>query len=113
MDTNLNVAKIILEQLGGNRFIAMTGAKNFIGDATSLRFRIPMRTRDGSNVVKITLTGMDDYIMEFLSVRGSSVKPKSYREGIYCDALQSTFTSVTGLHTSLGTMRHRPESREN
>lgn len=100
----MTVANTILAQLGGRRFLAMTGAKNLTGDSNSLTFRIPMRTIDGSNCVKITLTAMDDYTVEFLSVRAGKVTPKTYREGIYNTDLQEVFTRVTGLHTSLGTM---------
>jgi hypothetical protein len=34
--SNLTVANTILEQLGGGRFIAMTGAKSFVGGEDSL-----------------------------------------------------------------------------
>ena len=34
--SNLTVAKTILEQLGGNKFCMMTGAKNLAGDENSL-----------------------------------------------------------------------------
>lgn len=99
-----SVAKTILTQLGGNRFLVMTGAKNLLGDANSLTFRVPMRTRDGSNMVKITLTAMDDYTMKFSSVRAGKETLKTHCEGIYNENLQEVFTRVTGLHTSLGSM---------
>ena len=38
--SNLKVAETILEQLGGNKFRMMTGAKNLAGDETSLSMRI-------------------------------------------------------------------------
>lgn len=97
----MNIATTILEQLGGNKFLAMTGAKNLLAHESALSFKLPMKTRDGSNYVKITLTAMDDYQMEFLSVRGLSVKPKTVREGIFAESLRDVFTSVTGLRTSL------------
>jgi len=113
MTTDMTVAKTILEQLGGNKFLAMTGAKNLLGDANSLTFRIPMRTLDGSNTVKITLTAMDDYTLEFLSVRAGKVKPKTFREGVYNENLQEVFTRVTGLHTSLGEYGAMKMTRKN
>ena len=33
----MKVADIILEQLGGNKFLAMTGAKNLLADGNTLR----------------------------------------------------------------------------
>lgn len=98
------VARTILEQLGGRRFIAMTGASNFTGGERSLVFRLP-RSKDGANVVRITLTDRDDYDFETLSVRRVNGefthRLKTQRSGVYCDNLQEVFTSVTGLYTHL------------
>jgi hypothetical protein len=41
MATNKEVANIILQQLGGRKFIAMTGAKNFGCDNNMLGFSLP------------------------------------------------------------------------
>jgi hypothetical protein len=38
--TDMSVSHEILRQLGGNKFIAMTGAKNFVGSENSITFRI-------------------------------------------------------------------------
>ena len=35
--SNMTVAKTILEQLGGNKFRMMTGAKNFMGFSNGLQ----------------------------------------------------------------------------
>ena len=94
------VALTILEQLGGRRFIVMTGAKNFVGSEHALTFSIP-RAVGGANKVRVTLTAMDDYIVETFAVRGSRFSVKGYREGVYADSLQSVFTSLTGLYTRL------------
>ena len=98
------VGATILQQLGGNKFIAMTGAKNFIGiDDNTIGFKIG-RNAKGVNYVKIHLNGMDTYDMEFLNVRAGNVKTISKADGIFNDMLQDTFTEHTGLYTSLGTM---------
>ena len=39
-EDRMRVAKTILEQLGGNHFRMMTGAKNLAGDENSLSMRI-------------------------------------------------------------------------
>jgi hypothetical protein len=100
---NLQVAQTILSQLGGNRFTAMTGAKNFAGDDNSLTFRLPSNgfCKDSINCVKITLTPMDVYTMEFMRVRGVKVKKVSTFDMVYCDQLQSIFSHATGLLTRL------------
>lgn len=102
--TDMTVANTILEQLGGNKFIAMTGARNLTGSDNSLSFRLPGAggfCKQGINAVKITLTAMDDYIVEALRIRGSKIAPVAYREGVYCDTLRETFETMTGLRTSL------------
>ena len=35
------IATTILQQLGGSRFIAMTGAKNLVAEENALIFRLP------------------------------------------------------------------------
>ena len=92
----------IIEQLGGNRFVAMTGAKNFVfsNSEKSLRFSIG-RNSHGVNRVRIILTPADDYTMQFISVRGESFKIKQEVKGVYCDMLEHVFTKCTGLYTRL------------
>ena len=41
----MTIANTILEQLGGNKFIAMTGAKNFVSDGNTLRMTLPTLTQ--------------------------------------------------------------------
>src|SRR5262245_9743166 len=101
---DLTVANTILTQLGGKRFLAMTGAKQLIGSATSLSFTLPGTpgfVQRGINVCRITLTPMDTYTVEYLRVRGSAVTTVQTCEDIYADALQDCFTRETGLVTHL------------
>ena len=97
---NLQVAKTILEQLGGPRFIVMTGAKDFLGDASALHFRIP-RNRTKANRVTITLRADDTYTIEWFSVRGFDKIVKRSFENVYADQLRQIFEDATGLLTSL------------
>ena len=95
-------AEDVLQQLGGKKFIAMTGAKNFVKDdkTKSITFKLP-RAKSGINYVKISLTSMDLYNIEFLSVRGGNIKTVKEVKGVYNDQLQKIFTQYTGLNTSL------------
>jgi hypothetical protein len=93
--SNLAVANTILEQIGGRRFIIMTGATNFLGDQTSLRFRIP-RAQNGIRFIKVTLTPMDTYLMEFLGVQGNVIEKV---DDVYFDQLEEIFSKYTGLST--------------
>ena len=65
--TNLIIAQTILAQLGGRRFIAMTGARNFICGENYLMFSLPKGfAKDGINKIRITLDWTDTYIFEAL-----------------------------------------------
>lgn len=96
----MQIAKTILAQLGGNRFVAMTGAKNLIALPEGLSFKIG-RNSKGVSHVRVTLTPADDYTVEFLACRAGTIKTKAKAAGVYCDNLQSIFTANTGLYTSL------------
>jgi len=100
--TDKTVATEILRQLGGGRFIAMTGSKYFACDNTSLSFKVGARCAKGITHVKITLNSLDLYDVEFLRVWSNSpVKTIATHCGLYNDMLQSTFTKETGLYTHL------------
>ena len=110
----MEIAKEILRQLGGRRFMVMTGAKDFCSEkgANWIEFKIG-RNASKANFIKITLTGNDDYTMEFYKVSWPRWNPKKaefteYKkklikqiDGLYCDMLADTFTEETGLYTRL------------
>jgi|ERR1035437_2320425 hypothetical protein len=111
-NSQLEVAETILEQLGGRKFIAMTGARDIsglssvgiAGECDGLSFKLPGGggfTKNGINYVKITLTPDDTYTMTFLRIRGTKIHDVEQHHGVYCDQLQTMFTSVTGLAVSL------------
>ena len=103
----MNVAQIILQQLGGNKFQVTTGAKNFVshGNGNALSFKLPSRfANDGINYVKITLEPNDTYTMEFGKVWGTKYKVIKTVDQVYADMLRDIFANTTGLETSLGTM---------
>ena len=97
---SMDVAKTILSQLGGNKFIAMTGSKGFTGDDKSLTFRIGRNAGDW-NAVKIELTPMDDYTITFYRFHKCSISKIKDVEGVCCDNLTDIFTNETGLEVSL------------
>lgn len=111
----MTVGQTIYQQLGGGRFVAMTGAKYFLADDNKLRFRIG-RNASKANKVVITLDPYDTYTMTFSKYTPYSFKIKkdgtfketqesdkiiAEYEGIYCDQLQEIFTEVTGMYTRL------------
>lgn len=95
------VAETILAQLGGNRFRAMTGAKQFVGSETALTFKLPRGAKDGINAILIVLDANDTYTVTFYKVRGLKVATVTEVSFIYADQLRPLFTAKTGLYTSL------------
>ena len=97
----MSVAKTILSQLGGNKFAAMTGAKNFVdcGDALSMRIG---RDKTSSNYLKITLNMMDLYDVRFsrVSPKGGERSVTEYNN-IFNDQLVEVFEKHTGMYASL------------
>jgi len=89
-----------LKQLGGNKFIAMTGAKNFAVGPKGMGFRIG-RNSKSINYIRIDLKSTDLYDMEFINIRGSKIKVVKKVTGVYNDQLQKMFTKYTGMYTSL------------
>ena len=97
----MSVAKTILEQLGGNQFCMMTGAKNLVDCGDALAMRIG-RNSSNSNYLKITLNSMDLYDMKFCKLtRKFEEKSVTEYNNIYNDMLTDTFTAHTGMYTSL------------
>ena len=90
----------VIKQLGGGRFVAMTGAKDFFIGPKGIVFKIG-RNSKGVNYVRINLNSMDTYDIEFLQVRKFKEKIKSQAKGVYADQLRDAFEQNTGLRTSL------------
>ncbi len=97
----MSVATTILNQLGGNKFRVMTGAKNFMDHGNALSMRIG-RNSSNSNYLKITLNDSDLYDVRFSKVTKMG-EEKSVREfnDVYNDMLVEIFESHTGMYTSL------------
>ena len=97
---NENVASTILKQLGGNKFLAMTGVKILTHSVKFLSFKLP-KAKGGINHVKITLNNKDLYDIDFGSVRGGRYVVKKSVDDVFAENLPSVFTQYTGLYTSL------------
>lgn len=111
------VADTILDQLGGQKFLAMTGAQPIIGGkGKELTLKLPAFAKDGINTVTIGLNSEDLYDVVFSRYTN---RPKATYtvvdevKGVYAEDLQRIFTDHTGLETSLGTMRGQKVRAEN
>jgi len=108
----MTVANIIYNQLGGNKFVVMTGSKNFLEDGNTLRMALA-KNASKANRLWITLEADDTYTMRFFKYTAPRFSTKTYTfsdekitevrtiKGVYCDMLQELFTEVTGLYTRL------------
>lgn len=100
------VAQTILQQLGGNKFLAMIGAKNLCshGAENALSFRLSSVMTSGKNKcnhVKITLNGNDLYDVTFSKIFKMTVKEISSFSDVYAENLVELFESETVLATKL------------
>ncbi len=112
-EQNLTPAEIILMQLGGSKFLAMTGANHLMSDGATLSMTLP-KNKSKANRLKITLDiGTDTYSMRFFRYTAPRMNSKtmmfssekiteiSKYDDVYCNQLQSIFTDVTGMYTHL------------
>lgn len=100
----MNVAKTILEQLGGNRFYIMTGAKNFVGGENYLRFSLPGKgVKQRGNVFQVILDPSDTYTLKLFKFDRKNLDCKELKSisDVYAEDLQDIFTEMTGLYTKL------------
>ena len=97
----MTVAQTIAQQLGGRKFVAMTGAVLRSGH-DSLCICLGR-----SRAVVVKLDADDTYTVSlhkpgrFTANGGYSQPEPVVRRGIYFDQLQDTFTDLTGLLTHL------------
>jgi len=96
-------ANTALDQIGP-KALYMIGAKDFIfgnsGGKKSLVFKI-MRNSKGVSHIRMRLTSLDLYDMEFLAIRAGKIKVKSKEKGVYGDTLRVMIKKNTGLNVKL------------
>lgn len=101
------IAKTILLQLGGRRFVAMTGSKDFINLGNGLRMSLS-RNKTSANRLEIIYDGGKDlynvrFYRQSFSRKTFECKTKDIKtyEGVYFDMLEDIFTEVTGMYLYL------------
>lgn len=98
----MNVATEILNQLGGSKFIAMTGSKNFAHDNDGKTLIMNLRTNKAkAKYLTITLNSMDTYDMTFSTLSKMQLVIIEELKGVYATDLQKIFTQITGLDTKI------------
>ena len=98
---NQSQAKTLLRQLGGNKFIMMTGAKQMSIGKNGLTMKIGRNSKSITHVAIDLDRGKDLYIMKFIRVRKGIPKVVKQYDGVYADNLNNIFEKETGLYTRL------------
>ena len=100
------ISKEIYKQLGGNKFVVMTGSKikcyETLKDGVALHIGLK-RNKSKANLLIVKYNdAIDLYEMKFLkfSMKKGLESIREF-ENIYCDQLQELFTEVTGFYTKL------------
>lgn len=107
-DTDTTVADTILQQLGGNQFLAMTGAHCLVAGDDYLLMRLT-RNKLQATHLRITLNAKDLYDMDYLKVINPTAANQYHHghrslarfENLYFDMLAPNFETATGLYTRL------------
>jgi hypothetical protein len=106
-DRRADVGRIIFEQFGGGRAMAMIGGQAMLLNTPNygeggLGIKWPNRQRSKGNYVEILLRPDDTYNMTFYNLTIRAKKPVKVYEGIYADQLRPLFEKQTGWYLSLG-----------
>jgi len=101
--SDTQIAQTIVEQLGGTRFIAMTGATAFVGIKKGVQFKIKGKHPEKGKVshIKIMLTDQDLYDVEYFRLYGGKIIEVAQSYGLYADMLKKDIEQNTQLHLSL------------
>ena len=94
----MKATNTILNQLGGNKFIAMTGAACY-SDGNTLVAKF--KGSKVANIMYVTLNENDLYDVKICKFKGLDVKAVKEVNNAYADMLKTIFEQTTGLRTSL------------
>jgi hypothetical protein len=99
------VAQTILQQLGGAKFLLMTGSA--VAEMKSFHVNLDLqKNKSKANKLKISyVVSKDSYCVQFISIKakGNKIEVELVErfEDVYFDQLQDIFEDVTGLFTTL------------
>ena len=96
------VANTIMQQLGGNKFVAMTGAKRVTCFHNGVGFQLP-NAAQGINWVEITLNELDFYNVGFYTVTPAIIGKTAVKtvDDLDVEQMVDCFKDTTGLAISL------------
>lgn len=96
-----NISNTIFAQLGGNKFLAMTGARMVYSDR-GLAFKMPRgSTKNRCTHVDIKLNSSDLYDVRYLKLVKMDLREIKSFQDIHATDLGRNFTEATGLDIHL------------
>ena len=98
------VARTILEQLGGRSFGAMVGIGQVVDLGDGVQFAVgggSTRSLGGINKVVVKLAADDTYDLSFWRIRGVEVREIHAYRGVHAHEMRGIVEIATGLRTSL------------
>jgi len=95
------IANTIFQQLGGNRFVVMTGARSVSREGATLIVKLPTPAGLRAFGFNVTLNPMDLYNVTFVRLTRAWDVQRNTIENIYADQLKSIIETETGLRLSL------------
>ena len=93
-------AQEILNTLGGNKFIAMTGATVY-SDNNGQTLIAKFKGSRIANIMYVTLNSLDLFDVKICKFKGLDIITVKELNNCYVDMLKPLFESTTGLRTSL------------
>ncbi|MDX1532647.1 MAG: hypothetical protein R3230_00415 [Nitrosopumilaceae archaeon] len=104
--SDMNVAKTILSQFGGNRSTYMIGAKNLVAlnekcGGLSMKHMKTTINDKPANYFKVVLNESDLYDLEFGWIHGVNYTVREKVENVFADDLVRIFEDTTKLYLSL------------
>jgi hypothetical protein len=98
-----SISQNIYQQLGGNKFMAMTGAKNLIwsNSTNTLSMHLPRNNAKAQRLCITYNSSSDLYTMTFTRSSKNSEVVTAEFDNVYGDQMGKIFAKTTGLYTSL------------
>ena len=98
--SNTTTSTTILTQLGGRKFLSMTGASCY-ADSDGQTLVVTFKGLRKANIMYVTLNANDTYDVKICKWKAMGIKTVKEVNGAYADMLVTIFEKTTGLRTSL------------
>jgi len=100
-ETNKETIKVMVQSLGGNQILAMTGG-SFMANYEDCLLYFKYKGSKHSNCLTIAYNaGLDLFNLKFRKIWGMAIKEIEEINGVYADQVKSIFENTTKLFTSL------------